>query len=61
MIAGVALAFFVDGHRDTADARGVGHREVVTGRKRQLGGDLDLAALVHEERAVRDAVDAHAL
>ena len=61
MIAGVALAFFVDGHRDTADAGRIGHREVVARLQRQLGVDLDLAALVHEERAVGDAVDLHAV
>ena len=44
-----------------ADARRVGHREVVARLQRQLADDLDLAALVHEEGAVGDAVDLHAL
>ena len=47
--------------RDARDARRVGHREVVAGLDRDLAVDLDLAALVHQERAVRDARDLHAV
>ena len=43
------------------DAGRVGHREVVAGLDRHLRRDLDLAALVHEERAVGHAHDLHAL
>ena len=41
--------------RDARDAGRVGHREVVAGLDRDLADDLDLAALVHQERAVGDA------
>ena len=41
--------------RDARDAGRVGHRQVVAGLERQLGRDLDLAAHVHQERAVGDA------
>jgi hypothetical protein len=51
----------VDRHRDAPDTRRVGHREVVTRLERQLRVDLDLAALVHQEGAIRDAVDAHTI
>jgi hypothetical protein len=47
----------VDGHRDAPYARRVSHREIVARLQRQLGIDLDLATLVHQERAIRDAVD----
>jgi hypothetical protein len=47
--------------RNARHAGGVSHREVVAGLERQLGVDLDLAALVHEERAIGNAVDRHAL
>ena len=47
--------------RDARHAGRVGHREVVAGLDRDLAVDLDLAALVHQERAVRDARDLHAL
>ena len=46
---------------DPADARGVGHREVVTVAERDLGGDLDLAADVQQEGPVGDLVDLDAL
>ena len=39
----------------------VGHREIVAGLDRDFRVDLDLAALVHQERAVRHAVDTNAL
>ena len=41
--------------RHARDAGRVGHREVVAGLDRDLAVDLDLAALVHQERAVGDA------
>jgi predicted GNAT family acetyltransferase len=44
-----------------ADPGGVGHREVVAGAQRHLGGDLDLAADVEQEGAVADLVDDDAL
>ena len=50
-----------DRHRHAPDARRVGHREVVARLERQLRVDLDLAALVHQERAVGDAVDRDAV
>ena len=47
--------------RHTRHPGRVGHRKIVAGLDRHLRVDLDLAALVHQERAVRDAVDADAL
>ena len=55
------LGVVVDRGRHARDAGRVGHREVVAGLDRDLAVDLDLAALVHQERAVRDARDLHAL
>ena len=46
-----------DRRRDPGDARRVGHREVVARLQRRLQRDLDLAAEVHEERAVGDVDD----
>ena len=46
---------------DPGDAGRVGHREVVAGLHRHLRLHLDLAAEVHEEGAVRDALDFDAL
>src|SRR5437899_963855 len=51
----------VDGHADARDARRVGHGEVVAGLDAHLPAHLDLPAQVHEERAVRDVDDLHAL
>ena len=51
------LGVLVDRHRDAADARGVGHREVVAGAQRHLRLDLDLAADVEQEGPVGDLVD----
>ena len=42
---------------DPADARRVGHRQVVAGAQRDLRRDLDLAADVEQEGAVADLVD----
>ena len=46
---------------DPADARGVGHRQVVARAQRDLRVDLDLAADVEQEGAVADLVDLDAL
>ena len=54
------LGVVVDRHRHPADAGRVGHREVVAGAQRHLGGDLDLAAEVQQEGPVADLVDRHA-
>ena len=51
------LAVVPDRQADPGHARGVGHREVVAGPDRDLVVDLDLAAQVHEERAVGDVDD----
>ena len=51
----------VNRHRHTRHPGRVGHREIVAGLDRDFRVDLDLAALVHQERAVRDAVDTDAL
>ena len=51
----------VDGGGHARHARRVGHREVVAGGDRDLRLDDDLAAAVHEEGAVRDALDRDAL
>src|SRR3989442_1105053 len=55
------LGVVVDGHADARDARRVGHGEVVAGLDAHLPAHLDLPAQVHEERAVRDVDDLHAL
>src|SRR3712207_7337089 len=39
---------------DAGHARRVGHRQVVAGLERHLGGHLELAAQVQQERAVAD-------
>ena len=46
---------------DARDAGRVRHREVVAGLDRDLRLHLDLAAEVHQERAVRDVLDLDAL
>src|SRR5215218_7956606 len=51
----------VDRAAHAGDAGRVGHREVVARADRDLRRDLDLASLVEQERAVGDAVDAHAV
>ena len=66
---GVALAGQVpdavrvvgDGAGDPRHPRRVRHRKVVARADRHLRGHLDLAALVHQERAIRDAEDADAV
>ena len=55
------LGVLVDRRGHARDARRIGHREVVAGLDRDLADDLDLAALVHQERAVGDAGDRDAL
>ena len=50
-----------DGLADARDARRVRHRQVVAVAQRHLRLDRELAAEVHEERAVADAVDDHAV
>ena len=51
----------VERHADPADARRVGHRQVVAVAQRHLGGDLDLAADVQQEGPVADLVDLDAV
>ncbi len=51
------LAILGDRGADPGDARGVGHREVVARLERHLRGHLDLAAEMHQERAIGDALD----
>jgi hypothetical protein len=46
---------------DPGHPGGVGHRQVVAGAQRHLGGDLELAAQVEQEGAVADGVDLGAL
>ena len=46
---------------DPGHPGGVGHRQVVAGPQRHLGGDLELAAQVEQERPVADGVDVGAL
>jgi hypothetical protein len=48
-----------NGRAHARDPRRVRHRQIVPRRDRHLRAHLDLAALVQQERAVRDAVDAH--
>jgi len=55
------LGIVVDGHADAGHPRRVGHREIVARLDRHLAAHLDLAAQVHEEGAVRDVADRHAL
>ena len=55
------VAVLLDREADAGDARGVGHREVVARLHRDLRLHLDLPAQVHEERAVRDALDLDAV
>src|SRR4030095_12548969 len=52
-----ALAVVTNRQAHPGHTRGVGHGEVVTGPDRGLVVDLDLAAQVHEERAIRDVDD----
>ena len=47
----------LDGRADPGHAGRVGHRQVVAVVDRHAGEDLDLAALVHGERAVRHLDD----
>ena len=58
--AGV-LGVLGDRQADPRDARRVDHRQVVAVADRHLGLDLDLAAEVHQEGAVGDLADGHAL
>ena len=58
--AGV-LGVLGDRQADPGDARRVDHRQVVTGADRHLGLHRQLAAEVHEERAVGHAADLDAL
>ena len=51
----------VNRHTHTRYPGRVGHRKIVAGLDRYFRVDLDLAALVHQERAVRHAVDTDAL
>src|SRR5207244_3908751 len=53
------LRILMDGHAHARDDRRVGHREIVAGLDRDLSLHLDLAAEVHEERAIRDVDDAN--
>src|SRR5262249_29217084 len=53
------LRILMDGHAHARDARRVGHREIVAGLDGDLSVHLDLAAEVHEERAVRNVDDAN--
>ena len=55
------VAILRDRHADAGDARRVGHREVVARLHGHLRAHLDLAAEVHQERAVGDALDLDAL
>src|SRR5690606_29248464 len=50
-----------DRHGDPGDAGRVGHGQLVAVAQRHLRLHLDLAAEMHEEGAVADLVDAHAL
>ena len=58
--AGV-LRILRDGQADPGHARRVDHRQVVPVADRVLAVHLDLAAQVHQERAVRHLPDHHAL
>ena len=51
----------LDGRAHAGHARRVRHRQVVTRRQRNLRLDLDLAADVHQERAVADVPHRHAV
>ena len=55
-----ALTIFFDGQADPCDPGGVRHREVVARTNGHLALDLDLAAKVHEKRAVGDVDDPQA-
>ena len=51
-----SLDVFVDRVADARNARGVGHREVVARLHRDVPVDVDLAALMHLEGSVQDAL-----
>ena len=56
-----SLGALGDGPAHPRDAGGVGHRQVVAVAQRHLRLHLDLAAEVHQERAVGDLADGDAL